>query len=112
MIPCPNIIQTPTIGNQNLQKTLATQGATPVKSNKTCFNYGKPSPFALLCPDRRQPSTQTQGTTTPPKRNGSSTPTQAKQNYARGRVNQVIMEEAHSASTMVLGTSLINSILS
>jgi hypothetical protein len=44
--------------------------------------------------------------------NESSTLSQAQQNYARGRVNQVTMEEAQNASTMEHGTSLINSILS
>jgi hypothetical protein len=47
----------------------------------------------------------------PPTRNGSSTPTQAQQNYGRGIVNQVTMEEAQNASTIEHGTSLINSVL-
>jgi hypothetical protein len=44
-------------------------------------------------------------------RNGSSTPVQAQQNYAQGRVNQVVMEEAQNIPTMESGTSLVNSIL-
>jgi hypothetical protein len=47
-----------------------------------------------------------------PNHNGGSTPTQAQQNYAQRRVNQVAMEEAQKVTTMVPGTSLVNSILS
>jgi hypothetical protein len=32
----------------------------------------------------------------------------AKQNYARGRVNHVVVEEAHEASDVVLDTFVIN----
>jgi hypothetical protein len=103
---------TPTTVNQNVQKTPATQGATPVKLGKICFNYGKPGHFALKCPDRRQPSTPTQGMTTPPNRNGSSTPTQAQQNDTQGMVDQVTTEEAQNVSTMEPGTPRINPILS
>jgi hypothetical protein len=84
MILCRNLFQTPntlnqsvqitpTGENQNVQRTPATQGEMPVKSGKICFNCGKPGHFALQCPDPRQPSTPTQGTTAPPNRNRSST---------------------------------------
>jgi hypothetical protein len=82
MIPCPNLIQTQNTENLNVQRTLATQGATPVKSGKTSFNCGKLGYFALQCPDRCQPSAPTQGATAPATRNGSSTLTQGLQNYA------------------------------
>jgi hypothetical protein len=104
MIQCPNLFQTPNNGNQSAQGTPSTQNATLNKENTTCFNYGQKGHYANRCPSRRKSSTPTLGTPTPPSsRNGSSTPTQAQQNYAPGRLNQVLMEEA---------TSLVNSILS
>jgi hypothetical protein len=48
--------------------------------------------------------------TVAPSRNGDSTPTQAQQNYAQGRVNQVTMEEAQNALITEPGTSLVKSI--
>jgi hypothetical protein len=38
-------------------------------------------------------------------------PTQAKQNYARGRVIQVTIEEAHNTPTMMSDTTLVNLIV-
>jgi hypothetical protein len=46
----------------------------------------------------------------PPSCKGDSTPTQAQQNYAQGRANQVIMEEAQNAVIMGPDTSLVKSI--
>jgi hypothetical protein len=63
-------------------------------------------------PRSRPPLTLEATLAPPPTRNGTSTLTQAEQNYARRRVNQVAMEEAQKDTTMVPGTSLINSILS
>jgi hypothetical protein len=82
-----------------------------VKANTTCFNCGQNDHYDNRCPNQRQPSTPTQGTTAPPNHNENSTPTQAKQNYARGRVIQVTIEEAHNAPTMMSDTTLVNLIL-
>jgi hypothetical protein len=98
--------------NQSAQGIPTTQNATPNKENTTCFNYGQKGHYANHCPSRRQSSTSTLGMPTLPNCNGSSTLTQAQQNYARERVNQVTMEEAQNAPTVVPGTSLIKSILS
>jgi hypothetical protein len=47
-----------------------------------------------------------EATSAPPRtRNGSSTPTQAHQNYAQGRVNQMSVEEAQNIPNVVPGTS-------
>jgi hypothetical protein len=108
MIPCPNLFQTSNIGNRSAQGTPTTQNAMPAKVNTTCFNFGQNGHYANRCPNRCQSSTPTPETPEPPIRNGGSTPTQAQQNYADGGVNQVTMEEAQNASTVVSGTSLIN----
>jgi hypothetical protein len=112
MIPCTNLFQIPNTRNQSPHGTPTTQNAIPNKVNTTCFNYGQKGDYANHCPTQRKSSTTTPGMPTLPNRNGSSTPTQAQQNYAQGRVNQVIMEESYNGLTMEPGTSLVNSILS
>jgi hypothetical protein len=111
IIPCTNLFQTPNTGNQSAQGTPTTPNATPNKANTTCFNCGQKGHYGNHCPSRHKSSTPTPGMPTPlPNHNGSSTLTQAQQNYAQGRLNQVAMEEPQNAATMVPGTSLIKTI--
>jgi hypothetical protein len=110
MITHPNLFQTPNTENQSAQGIPTTPNATPNKANTTCFNCGQKGHYANRCPSQRKPSTPTLGTPAPPTHNGGSTPTQAQQNYAQGRANQVTMEEVRNASTVVPSTSLTNSI--
>jgi hypothetical protein len=113
MILHTNLFQTPNIGNPSAQATPTTPNATSNKANTTCFNCGQKCHYANWCPTRRKSSTPTPGRLALPlSRNGSSTPTQAQQNYTQGRLNQVLMEEAHNTPTMEPGTSLVNSIMS
>jgi hypothetical protein len=98
MISLPNGYQTLDAGYHRVQRTPATQDTTLMKAGKTCFKCGRKDHFALQCPDRRQPSTPTQGMPPPPKCNGNSTPIQAKQDYVKRRVNQLAMKEAQNAS--------------
>jgi hypothetical protein len=107
MIPCPNLFQTLNTGNQSSQGTPTTQNATPNKVKTSCSNCGQKGHYANRCPRRRKSSTPTPGTPAPPNCNGSSTATQAQQNYVQGRLNQVLMEEADNARTMESGTSLV-----
>jgi hypothetical protein len=44
----------------------------------------------------------------PPTRGANSVPVAAKQNYTRGRVNHVAVEEAQEAPDVVIGIFLIN----
>jgi hypothetical protein len=94
MISCPNLFQTLNIRNQSAQGTPTTPNATLNKANTTCFNCEQKGHYDNHCPSRHESSTPTPGMPTPPpNRNGSSTLTQAQQNYAQGRLNQVAMEE-------------------
>jgi hypothetical protein len=110
MIPHPNLFQTPNTGNQSAQGTPTTPNATPNKENTTCFNCGQKGHYTNSCPNRCKSSNPTPEMPAPPSRNGDSTPTQAQQNCAQGRVNQVTMEEAQNAQIMERGTSLVKSI--
>jgi Tfp pilus assembly protein FimV len=112
MILRTNLFQTPNTESQSAQGTLTTPNATLNKANTTCFNCGQKGHYANRCPSRCKSSTPTPATPAQPSHNGDSTPIQAQQNYAQGRVNQVTMEETQNAPTVVPGTSLINSILS
>jgi hypothetical protein len=89
MIPCPNLFQTPNSENQNVQRTPTDPNATQTLASKKSYNYGQKGHFANSSPNprARPPLIPVANSTPPPNHNGNSTPTQAKQNYTRGRVN-------------------------
>jgi hypothetical protein len=64
--------------------------------------------FTNACPKPHAHPNQTSATQSTPGRN-NSTPMIARQNYARGRINHVAIEDASEAPNIVLGTFLVNS---
>jgi hypothetical protein len=110
MISCPNDYQTPDTENQNVQRTLANQNVIQAPPDKKCYNCEKKGHFTITCPNScsHPPLTLAANSTPPLNHNGDSNPVKAKQNYACGRVNQVAMEEAQNAPTVVTGTFLVN----
>jgi hypothetical protein len=64
--------------------------------------------YANQCPNSRTRANQPAIATLAPTRGANSIPVAAKQNYARERVNHVVMEEVQEAPDVVIGMFLIN----
>jgi hypothetical protein len=107
IIPHPNIFQTPNTGNQSAPRTPIDHTTTQDPLHKKCYNCEQKGHFSNSCPNPRScPPLRPEATLAPPPTyNGRSTPTQAEQNCAQGRLNQVAMEESHNDATMLPGTS-------
>jgi hypothetical protein len=103
---CPNNLQTPVAGNQSVQRTQATQDLQ--QANRRCYSCGEQGHYANRCPNSRTCVSQPAIATPAPTRGANSIPVAAKQNYARGRVNHVAMEEAQEAPDVVISMFLIN----
>jgi hypothetical protein len=106
VIQHPNNLQTPAVGNQSVQKTQATQD--PQQADRRCYNYGEQGHYANRYPNRCTHVNQPAIATPTPTRGANSVPIAAKQNYTRGRVNHVAVEEAQEAPDVVIGMFLIN----
>jgi hypothetical protein len=106
VIQGPNNLQTPTAGNQSVQRTHAAQD--PQQADCRCYSCGEQGHYANRCPNSRTHVSQPAIATPAPTHGANSVPVAAKQNYARGRVNHVAMEEAHEAHDVVIGMFLIN----
>jgi hypothetical protein len=104
-MPRPSTSQTPTDGNQNVQRTQAAQN--PLQGERKCFASGEKGHFVNQCPSHPPP---TAASTPAPTRGANSVPVAARQNYVRGKVNHVTVEEAQEAPDMVIGTFSINNI--
>jgi hypothetical protein len=106
VIQCPNNLQTPAAGNQRVQRTQATEH--PQQADHRCYNCGEKGNYdnqcLNLCTHANQPTIATPA----PTRGANSVPVAAKENYARGRVNHVVVEEAQEAPDVVIGMFLIN----
>jgi hypothetical protein len=100
VIQCPNNFQTPTAGNQNAQRTHAAHD--PSQAERKCYACGEKCHLANRCsnphPRPNQPTIGTPAHT----RGANSIPIAIRQNYARGRVNHVAVEEAQKLQMLSL----------
>jgi hypothetical protein len=103
---CSNASQTPTARNQNVQRTQAAQN--PLQGERRCFACGERGHFANQCPSQCNCPTQTAVSTPTPTHGANSIPIAARQNYAREKVNHVIVEEAQEAPDVVIATFFVN----
>jgi hypothetical protein len=106
VIECPNNLQAPAAGNQSVQWTRAAQD--PQQADRRCYSCGEQGHYANQCPNSRTCVSQPTIATPAPTRGANSVPVAAKQNYARWRVNHVVVEEAQEAPDVVIGMFLIN----
>jgi hypothetical protein len=106
VIQRPNNLQTAIARNQSVQMTQAAQEPQP--ANRRCYSCGEQGHYANRCPNScthvSQPAIATPTLTC----GANSVLVAAKQNYARGRVNHVAVEEAQEAPNVVIGMFLIN----
>jgi hypothetical protein len=105
-MPRPNNSQTPATGNQNVQRTQATQN--PLQGGRRCFACREKGHFANQCPSLRNRPPQTAVSTLASTHGANSIPVTARQNYVRGKVNHVTGEKAQEAPDVVIGTFFIN----
>jgi hypothetical protein len=106
VIQRPNNLKTPATGNQSVQRTQATK--YPQQADRRCYNCGEKGHYANRCPNSRTRANQPAIATHAPTRGANSVPVAAKQNYAHGRVNHVVVEEAQEAPNFVICMFLIN----
>jgi hypothetical protein len=106
VIQHPDNLQTTAIGNQTVQRTQAAQD--PQQADRRCYSCGEQGHYANRCPNSRTRVSQPAIATPAPTHGANSIPVAAKQNYARGRVNHVAVEEAQEAPDVVIGMFLVN----
>jgi hypothetical protein len=102
----PNNFQTPATGNQSAQRTQAAQN--PLQGEQKCYACGERGYYANECPNPYARPPQTVVSTPAPTRGANSVLVTAKQNYAHGRVNHVVVEEAQEAPDVVIDMFFIN----
>jgi hypothetical protein len=105
-MPCPSTSQTPIAGNRNVQRTQAAQ--KPLLGERRCFTCGEKGHFANQCPNPRNRPPLVAASTPAPTRGANSVPVVARQNFIRGKVNHVAVEEAQEAPDVVIGTFFVN----
>jgi hypothetical protein len=106
VIQRPNNLQTPTAGNQSVQRTQAAQDSQ--QADYRCYSYGEQGHYTNRCPNPHTHVSQPAIATPAPTHGANSVPVAVKQNYACGRVNHVVVEEAQEAPDIVIGMFLVN----
>jgi hypothetical protein len=106
VIQHPNNFETPAARNQSVQRTQATQN--PLQGEQNCYACGERGHFTNQCPNLCTLPPQTSMSTHAPTCGANSVPVATKQNYTRGRVNRVAVEEAQEAPDDVIGMFFIN----
>jgi hypothetical protein len=105
-MPRASTSQTPIAGNQNDQRTQATQ--KPLPGEQRCSACGEKGHFANQCPNSHSRPTPAAASTPAPIRGANSVPVAARQNYVREKVNHVTVEEAQEAPDVVIATFSVN----
>jgi hypothetical protein len=100
-------LQTPTAGNQNVQRLQVTPNTSKDPTERRCFNCEEEGHYAHVYPKPHLHPNPMPETNTSPNWGANSIPVTTQQNLAIGRVNQVAMAEAQD--TPMTGTFLINS---
>jgi hypothetical protein len=106
VMPRPNNSQTPATGNQSVQRTQATQN--PLQGERRCYACGEKGHIANQCPNLHNHPPQIAVSTPTPTHGANFVPVAARQNYVRGKVNHIAVEEAQEAPDVVIGTFFIN----
>jgi hypothetical protein len=107
-MPRPSTSQTPTTRNHNVQRTQAAQNL--LQGEWKCFTFGEKGHFANQCPNPRSRPPPTAVSTPTPSGGANSVHVAARQNYVRGKVNHVTVEEAQEAPDVVIGIFFVNGI--
>jgi hypothetical protein len=84
------------------------QSVQRTQADHRCYNCGDKGHHVNRCPNPHTRANQTATTTPAPMCRANSIPVATKQNYARGKVNHVAMEEAQEAPDMVIGMFFVN----
>jgi hypothetical protein len=103
VIQHPTNFQTPAARNHNVQRTQAALDLSP--TDRRWYNCGENGHYANRCPNPHTHANQPTAATPTPTRGANFVPIAAKQNYARGRANHVVFEEA---PYVVLGMFFVN----
>jgi hypothetical protein len=74
-----------------------------LQADRRCYNYGEMGHYANRCTNPHTHANQPVTATPTPTHGANSITVAAKQNYARGRVNHVAMDEAQEAPDVVIG---------